>query len=93
MENCIIACNNCQIILGKNHPLWQSCFNCEKICIFFLTSYINNRYLKNQIIKLCMDSCRICILESSKYRKINKECLECYNACIKCIDYCQNILI
>ena len=37
-----------------------------------------------------MDACRLCIIQSSKYHKVDKECLDCYNACI---DYCQNLLI
>ena len=93
MENCIVACQNCQNILGKNHPCWKCWYDCEKVCIFLMNSYINSKYIKNQIIKLCMDTCRLCILECSKYRKISIECLNCYNSCIECIDYCQNMLI
>jgi hypothetical protein len=93
MENCIIACRNCQIILGRNHPCWESCYDCEKVCIFSMNYNIHNKYLRNQIIKLCMDACRLCIIQCSKYRKVHKECLDCYNACIECIDYCQNLLL
>jgi hypothetical protein len=63
------------------------------VCIFTMNYNIHSKYLRNQIIKLCMDACRLCIIQCSKYRKVHKECMDCYNACIECIDYCQNILI
>ena len=93
MENCIVACQNCQIILGRSHPCWQSCYDCEKVCIFMLDSEINTKYLRNQIVKLCMDACRLCIIQCSKYRKIHRECLDCYNACIECIQFLSSRLV
>jgi hypothetical protein len=93
MENCISACQNCKNIIGENHPCWESCYDCEKVCIFIIDSKINNKYLKNQQLKLCMDACRICIIQCSKYRKIHKECLDCYNACIECNQFLSTSLI
>lgn len=93
MENCIVACKNYKNILEKAHPCWESCHDCEKICIFFIDSKINSKYLKNQNIKLCMDARRICIIMCSKYRKIDKKCLDCYNACIECNEFLSTKLI
>ena len=93
MENCIVACQNCQIILGTTHPCWQSCYDCEKVCIFMVDSEINSQYIRNQIVKLSMDACRLCIIQCSKYRKMHKECLDCYNACIECIQFLSSQLI
>ena len=93
MEECIKACRNCQIVMGKDHPCALCCYDCEQICKFVVKTPLNNGYLDVSLLDLCINACNFCILECGKHMKHHDVCKQCVISCTQCIIECQQLKI